>query len=718
MELAVLTIQGVWGQYVGPLLMFLIGLGAVIFVHELGHFIVARWVGIRVETFALGFGPRLFGLRRGGTDYSVRLIPLGGYVKMTGQEDAALLKEGDTDPGSFANKTVGQRFAVIAAGVVMNVIFASIAFVVIGLIGIQFPAPVVGGVERGFPAAQAKIIWQDDGDPSTPDESVGLKPGDRILALNGRRIHRFDKLQFAAVLAPRGRIFEMTIGRTAGGKTRVGTATMGLIKGDLPGAETKVFRFGISPADEPVFGVYKDVIAIDDGLNEGERLLAVNDQPIKHAWDLRDIEADLDGQPVTVTVRPTDDNGQEQVAPDATRTVIVRPKLLMANRSYDVVFLADGSTVRATSVEKVADKDKKDDPSDAPSQVRLTLVDGGERIVAEKEIVHPVRSIDVLGMAPRLMFEGLTKRRPAAEAGLEAGDVVVSYGDRSTPTLAELRAINRQFVDRGTQIVVFRDGRTQSPVDIRPRKQEGTPRIGALVAADQEHLVVAHVRKRSPADAAGVVRGSIIEKVNDLPVATWPELIGSLAALKGKPITLHGRNGSQPFKADFGILAAENFRREDYRYELFAARPFRALKTTVRNTNPVQALAWGVEEVRYNVVLAYANLRALLQGTVSAKELRGPIGIADIAVQVARRSAMQFVYFMSMISVALAVLNFLPLPVLDGGHAVFLLIEKIRGRPLSVKIMNAAQIGGLVLLLGLILIVTWRDVERIVESFM
>ena len=118
------------------------------------------------------------------------------------------------------------------------------------------------------------------------------------------------------------------------------------------------------------------------------------------------------------------------------------------------------------------------------------------------------------------------------------------------------------------------------------------------------------------------------------------------------------------------------------------------------------------------MVLAYANLRALLQGTVSAKELRGPIGIADIAVQVARRSAMQFVYFMSMISVALAVLNFLPLPVLDGGHAVFLLIEKIRGRPLSVKIMNAAQIGGLVLLLGLILIVTWRDVERIVESFM
>ncbi|HDZ22741.1 hypothetical protein LCGC14_0451600 [marine sediment metagenome] len=718
MELAVLTIQGVWGQYVGPLLMFAIGLGAVIFVHELGHFIVARWVGIHVETFALGVGPRLFGLRRGGTDYSVRLIPLGGYVKMAGQEDVAPLKEGDTDPGSFANKTVGQRFAVIAAGVVMNVIFASIVFVVIGLIGIQFPAPVIGGVEPGFPAAQAKIIWQDDGDPNTPDESVGLKPGDRILTLNGRRIHQFGKLQFAAILAPRGRIFEMTIRRTAGDKTRVGTATMGLIKGDHPGTETKVFRFGISPATEPIFGVNEDVIVTEDGLNEGERVLAVNDQPIEHAWDLRDIEADLDGRPVTVTVRPTDDNEQEDQAPDATRTVVVRPKLLAANKPYRVVFLADGSTVRATSVKKVADKDEKDDPSDKPSQVRLMLVDGGERIVAEKDIVHTDRSIDVLGMAPRLLFEGLTKGHPAAKAGLKGGDVVVSYGDRSTPTLAELRAINREFVDRGTQIVVFRNGRTQSPIDIRPRKKQGKPQIGALVMSDQEHLVVAHVRKRSPADAAGVARGCIIEKVNDLPVATWPELIRALTALKGKPITLHGRNGSQPFKADFGILAAGDFRPQDYRYKLFATRPFRMLKTTIRNTNPLQALAWGIEEVRYNVVMAYANLRALLQGTVSTKELRGPIGIADIAVQVARQGAIRFVYFMSMISVMLAVINFLPLPVLDGGHAVFLLIEKIRGRPLSVKIMNAVQIGGLVLLLGLVLIVTWRDVERVVESFM
>jgi RIP metalloprotease RseP len=99
-------------------IQFVVGLGLVIFAHELGHFIAAKAVDIRVEQFALGFGTRLFGFKRGEADYRINLLPLGGYVKMAGQEDFAPLKMEDRpDSRAFPNKSVGQRFAVISAAV-------------------------------------------------------------------------------------------------------------------------------------------------------------------------------------------------------------------------------------------------------------------------------------------------------------------------------------------------------------------------------------------------------------------------------------------------------------------------------------------------------------------------------------------------------------------------------------------------------------------------
>jgi membrane-associated protease RseP (regulator of RpoE activity) len=110
MGLASFNWLGFWGEWLGPVLLFLIGLGAVIFVHELGHFTVAKAVGIRVDQFAFGFGPRVFGFKRGETDYRINLIPMGGYVKMAGQEGFSPLKEEDQrDPRSFSNKPISAR---------------------------------------------------------------------------------------------------------------------------------------------------------------------------------------------------------------------------------------------------------------------------------------------------------------------------------------------------------------------------------------------------------------------------------------------------------------------------------------------------------------------------------------------------------------------------------------------------------------------------------
>ncbi len=138
-----LILDRVW-----PVLLLVFGFGLVIFVHEFGHFLAAKAVGIKVEVFALGFGPRLFGLRRGETDYRISAIPLGGYIKMLGQDDLHPEARVD-DERAFCNKSVGQRFVVIFAGVVMNVICALLVFVVLfRFTGVDFQRAEVGAVAR------------------------------------------------------------------------------------------------------------------------------------------------------------------------------------------------------------------------------------------------------------------------------------------------------------------------------------------------------------------------------------------------------------------------------------------------------------------------------------------------------------------------------------------------------------------------------------------
>ncbi|MBU4484117.1 site-2 protease family protein, partial [bacterium] len=103
------------------ILYFIVFLGILVFVHELGHFLVAKLVGVRVEAFSIGYPPRLFGFKKGDTDYCISAIPLGGYCKMAGQDDE---DEGEksNDPGMFYNKTVWQRMAIVFAGPIMNIL--------------------------------------------------------------------------------------------------------------------------------------------------------------------------------------------------------------------------------------------------------------------------------------------------------------------------------------------------------------------------------------------------------------------------------------------------------------------------------------------------------------------------------------------------------------------------------------------------------------------
>lgn len=175
-------IAGIWNYVV----VFLVILTVVVFVHELGHYLVARWNGVRVEVFSIGFGPEVWGWNaKSGTRWRISLLPLGGYVKMFGDSDASSATP-DGRPMteaekavSFHHKRVGQRAAIVFAGPAANFLFAILGLMLMFMaLGQPVAEPVIGKVHEGTAAAEA-----------------GLREGDRIVAINGSEVERFQDIQ-------------------------------------------------------------------------------------------------------------------------------------------------------------------------------------------------------------------------------------------------------------------------------------------------------------------------------------------------------------------------------------------------------------------------------------------------------------------------------------------------------------------------------------------
>lgn len=160
--------------------------GGLIFIHEFGHFLLAKRAGVRVDKFALGFGPRLASFRRGETEYSLRLVPLGGFVLMAGMHPSH--DESDPVPPGrgFNDKSIFQRMSIVIAGPLMNLVLAAgLLTVVLAAVGVRMPVPRIDAVEPGFPAAAA-----------------GLRAGDVIAAIDGRRVRSWNQVQEAVAQSP------------------------------------------------------------------------------------------------------------------------------------------------------------------------------------------------------------------------------------------------------------------------------------------------------------------------------------------------------------------------------------------------------------------------------------------------------------------------------------------------------------------------------------
>lgn len=181
-------IGSLFGSFAGYALPFLFVLTVVVFFHELGHFLVARWCGVRVQAFSVGFGPELFGRNdRHGTRWKLSAIPLGGYVKFAGDENEASVPDQEAlarmseeeRAGAFQTKSVSRRAAIVAAGPIANFILAIVIFALLfGLFGRPEISPRVDAIQ-----------------PDSAAQAAGLMEGDMVLAIDGQRIETFSDMQ-------------------------------------------------------------------------------------------------------------------------------------------------------------------------------------------------------------------------------------------------------------------------------------------------------------------------------------------------------------------------------------------------------------------------------------------------------------------------------------------------------------------------------------------
>ncbi|UCH23458.1 MAG: RIP metalloprotease RseP [Deltaproteobacteria bacterium] len=207
---------------------FIIVLGVLIFFHELGHFLVARLFGVGVEKFSLGFGPRIIGKRIGITDYRISAVPLGGYVKMVGEEPNARIDPADR-PLSFTHKHVLKRILIVAAGPIFNILLAVIIFYgIFQMSGIDILKPTVGKVQAGMPA-----------------QKMGLMKGDEIVAINGVAVESWEEMA-GIIAASKGDPLELSVHRE--GLTKIVNITPMLDTiPNIFGEDTRRYVIGIRP---------------------------------------------------------------------------------------------------------------------------------------------------------------------------------------------------------------------------------------------------------------------------------------------------------------------------------------------------------------------------------------------------------------------------------------------------------------------------------------
>ncbi len=708
------------------------GLTLVIFVHELGHFAVAKLVGVKCEKFYIGFdvpiriGPirlpaKLLHWQWGETEYGVGIIPLGGYVKMLGQDDnptraaeeADRIKirkerdgaEGDDaeyelDPRSFPAKSVPARMAIISAGVIMNLIFAVIFGAIAYRFGVPFMTTEVGRVAEGSPA------WQ-----------AGLQPGDKIIQI-GKKGEPSEYLQFdwdlmqgvgKTGLGSSVQPLDLKIRRRKDGTSR--EFWVQLIPSDrLIRLELADFvTIGVSaprtttilpdPDDpkRPMLLPYLPAGKLEGQIEPGDRIVQIDGRPLdRHlanqlgdlpGWELDIALAERFDRPVTLTFeRPADDSPEVRTF-DATIEPTPWRTLGIVCQLSPVVAVQQGSPAEQAGI-RVGDRivaldgEPLGDPLTLPQRmarygkpkvtVTIERAEEGEA-AATRQVVVPVRpvvrygtntpatliSVDALGVAFAVESKvvSVVPDSAAAEQGIEPGDELIEASFEFRDEATE-RLVGKLMYGEFVQHKKIRLGKLPNWVYLMRMLQEMPPMT----------KVVLSVRK-GPKDE------------RERQVTLLPHI-------------------------------------EPDQYALVRGLVFGTFQRVREVDSWSTAFSLGYQFTTRKLLEVVEMLGKLVTGRWSPKHLGGPVAIAAIAGREASQGITRLLLFLTFLSANLAILNFLPIPALDGGHMVFLAAEGITGKPVNENVQGFLTLIGVILLLTLIVLVTSKDIWNLITTFL
>ncbi len=549
-------------NFFGALPYFIILIGLLIFVHELGHFLFAKLFNVKVHVFSLGFGPKLFGFVRGETEYKLSLVPVGGYVKMLGEDPTESVSEEDRGR-AFGDKPLAQRFMIIVAGPVMNLIFPLFLNFGVGLSHTDI-----------IPAEAGMIL------PNMPAHEAGMISGDIVESVNGKKTASFQDLLRQVSPHPNEKLrFVIRRGDQTFERTIIPRPTEATII--LDEKET-VGRIGIGAFYLPPLVGVTDASspAGEAGLKTFDSIVSMDDRPVTRLVDLERLLTSAKG-----------------------RTVILDVKRLEADA--------------APPFQSLEDKYEKD-------SYRVSLT-----------VPQHVTSLADLGIQSSIDFIAyVTPGGIAEKIGLMRGDRLVSLDGKEYGIGQIYTAINRD-PNNSRALVWNRNGTTYS-----------APFKPAFI----------------PAGEAGEL------------------------GLK-----------QDRYDSGFKVISGD----------------FISPKETPNPALISSAIRHAIDETWSGVRIIGIGFKLLFQGEVSLRSLGGPIMIGQLAGQAGQAGASTFFWIMALISLNLGLLNLLPIPVLDGGQIVFIAIEAVTRKPISLIIKERVMLVGVVMLLVLMLFATWNDIARI-----
>ena len=654
-----------------------VGLGFVIFLHELGHFLLAKWNGVKVEKFSIGFGKTIFGFTRGETEYVLAVIPLGGFVKMLGESPDDENNK-TTDPRAYPNKSVGARMAIISAGVIMNVFLGLACFVYAYGHGMDVKPALVGDVMVASPAYRA-----------------GMQPGDEIVAIDGRRDISFSTLQLKVALSGHGQVLRFSIERPG---------HQGLIEMNLePRVEPK--------QDKPTIGI----VPSDSLEVVGFLPPAGMASPPTYARP--------EGKEAEATVDTLVAAGPAGTPPTKLANVAEYHRLLAKYLDQPITHIIERRAVSSSEDGKVLEKFEV-------TMNPTRFVDFGFRLTAE-----PIRAI--------------RHGSPADQAGFREGDRIIKVDGHDDFDPMRLPNLCFQSAGKPMTFEVERklaggEKKTETlkvtPDDTPPWSATyqiydnglDVPGIGFCLPIRPQ---ITAIRPDSPAARAGLKPGQVINSITMTPMPIpstnsekakpkeprpstvelddggrdWVSTFAYLQKIPMKEISLVVNKASQPVKIT--LEPDSNW------YDPQRGLVFNLLIKKLPPQPIASALRRGFDDTVENILSIYAMFRSLFTGRVSVNSLGGAITISRVSYYAAQMGSTYLIHFLGILSINLAVLNFLPIPPLDGGQMVFLLAEKVRGRPLPDSALIAGTYIGLLFVLLLMVFVTFQDIFRLIKEF-